>query len=108
MKFGAVVIISISSENACGNIEDDLSKLALGFCSILRISRVMRISEIANVSASSTTKPGKIKASARSVPTAETTNIIANPIISVNIRICISSLFKAIVIDPMKPIIKPA
>ena len=33
----------------------------------------VKISEIANVSASSTTKPGKIRDSAKSVPTAETT-----------------------------------
>ena len=108
MKLGAVVMISMSRENACGKIEEDTDKFLLGSCSILRISLVINISEIAKVSANSTTKPGKINASARSVPTAETTNIIARPTMSVNIRICNSRLLIAIAIVPMKPTINPA
>ena len=87
MKLGAVVIISKSKLNGIGNNEVPSGKLLLGFCSMICISLESKISEIANVSASSTTKPGKIRDSAKSVPTAETTKIIARPIKSVRISI---------------------
>ena len=64
IKLGAVCIISIFKANGCGNNEEDLD-IFLGLFSIIRISRVIKISEIAKVSASSTTKPGKIKDSAK-------------------------------------------
>ena len=79
MKFGAVVMISISMLSGIG--AKDLAPSAF------LISRAMRISETASVSASSTTSPGRTRASARSVPTAATMMSIARPARSVSMRI---------------------
>ena len=78
MKLGAVVIISISIFNGIGANEVSTS--------FFLISRDIRISDIAMISANSTTKPGRIKASDKSVPTAATTISIAKPTMSVKIR----------------------
>ena len=99
MKFGAVVMISISMLSGIG--AKDLASSAF------LISRAMRISEIASVSASSTTRPGRTRASARSVPTAATIMSIARPARSVSMRIWISLFSMAMPIRPMKATINP-
>ncbi len=71
------------------------------------ISLLMRTSEIARISASSTTNPGNINASAKSVATAATMINIASPTISVSIRAVKSPFLNAIPRRAMNPVNNP-